>query len=214
MGAPTDAARAEVLARRAELLVETQRLEASARAAVDIPAKIRRQPAKTAGIAAGTAFLVLGGPQRLVRRARRLAFGPQADLPKSMLPKEIDKNLRKLGTDGDKVRPILEREFASYLNERSKLRTETERAAQLTAILGNVLRPISYRVGLRLAEQLFDPDAVLRGGAPEDPGTSKRPHEPRGRHHRVRRTEAPTPANAAEGANAGASTTQAGRSTR
>src|SRR4029077_11269301 len=62
--------------------------------------------------------------------------------------------------DGDKVRPILEREFASYLNERSKLRTETSRGAQLTAILGNVLRPISYRVGLRLAEQLFEPERV------------------------------------------------------
>jgi hypothetical protein len=127
---------------------------------VDIPAKIKRQPAKTAGIAAGTAFLVLGGPQRIVRRTRRAIFGPQADLPKSMLPKEVEKNLRKLGTDGDKVRPILEREFASYLNDRAKLRTETDRGAQLTAILGNVLRPVSYRLGLRLAEQLFDPEQI------------------------------------------------------
>jgi hypothetical protein len=158
VGAPTDAARAEVLARRAELLAETQRLEASARAAVDIPAKIKRQPAKTAGIAAGTAFLVLGGPQRVYRRARRAVFGPQADLPKAMLPKEIEKNLKKLGSDGDKVRPILEREFASYLNDRTKIRAETDRGAQLTAILGNILRPVSYRAGLRLAEQLFDPE--------------------------------------------------------
>src|SRR5262249_52812346 len=99
-----------------------------------------------------------GGPQRVVRRARRAVFGPQSDLPKSMLPKEVEKNLRKLGSDGDKVRPILEREFASYLNDRAKLRTETDRGAQLSGILGNILRPISYRVGLRLAEQLFDPE--------------------------------------------------------
>ena len=68
MGARTDAARAEVVASRAALLDEVQRLEAAARAAVDIPGKVRRAPAKTAGLAAGTAFVVLGGPQRLYRR--------------------------------------------------------------------------------------------------------------------------------------------------
>jgi len=68
VGAETDAARAEVLASRAALLDEVQRLEASARAAVDIPAKIRRAPAKTAGLAAGTAFMALGGPNHYVAR--------------------------------------------------------------------------------------------------------------------------------------------------
>ena len=65
MGAQTDAARAEVLASRQALLDEVQRLEASARAAADIPAKVKRNPARTAGLAAGTAFVVLGGPQRI-----------------------------------------------------------------------------------------------------------------------------------------------------
>jgi hypothetical protein len=91
VGAETDAARAEVLASRAALLDEVQRLEASARAAVDIPAKVRRAPARTAGLAAGTAFVVLGGPQRLYRRARRAILGPKADMPKSLLPKDVEK---------------------------------------------------------------------------------------------------------------------------
>ena len=121
MGAETDAARAEVLASRAALLEEVHRLEASARAAVDIPGKIKRQPAKTAGLAAGAAFVALGGPQRLFRRGRRLVLGPKADLPKSMLPKDVEKTLRKLGTDGDHVRSVLEREFARYLADRSKM---------------------------------------------------------------------------------------------
>ena len=134
MGADTDAARAEVVASRAALLEEVQRLESSARAAIDIPAKIRRAPAKTAGLAAGTAFLALGGPQRLFRRARRAVRGPEADLPKSLLPKDIEKVVQKLGTDGDRVRGTLEREFVRYLDERSKVRRQSDASELLTSV--------------------------------------------------------------------------------
>jgi hypothetical protein len=160
VGAETDAARAEVLASRAALLDEVQRLEASARAAVDIPSKVRRAPAKTAGLAAGTAFVVLGGPQRLYRRARRAVFGPNADLPKSLLPKDIEKTVRKLGRDGDKVRGTLEREFAHYLDERSKVRRDSDAAALATTIAANVLKPVSSRLGKQLAARLFEPDSA------------------------------------------------------
>jgi hypothetical protein len=159
MGARTDAARAEVLARRRDLLAEAQRLEASARAAVDIPGKIRRAPAKTAGLAAGTAFLALGGPQRLFRRARRAVQGPDAELPKSMLPKDIEKAVRSLGADGDKVRGSLEREFARYLAERSKSRRNADIAEVATTIVGNVLKPASARLGKQFAEGFLAPDA-------------------------------------------------------
>ena len=42
MGTRTDAALAQVVAARAELDAELDRLEAAGRAAVDIPAKVRR----------------------------------------------------------------------------------------------------------------------------------------------------------------------------
>ena len=160
MGTETDAARAEVVASRAALLEGVQRLEASARAAVDIPAKVRRAPAKTAGLAAGTAFVVLGGPQRLFRRARRAIRGPAAELPKSMLPKDVEKTIRMLGSDGDKVRGTLEREFARYLDDRSKVRREAELGAVATTIAANVLKPLSSRFGKQLAERLFAPDSA------------------------------------------------------
>src|SRR5213075_1730579 len=150
----------EVVASRAALLDEAQRLEAAARAAVDIPGKVRRAPAKTAGLAAGTAFVVLGGPQRLFRRARRAILGPQADLPKSLLPDQIEKTVRKLGGDGDKVRGTLEREFSRYLAERSKTRKEREPVELATTLAANVLKPISSRLGKQLAEQLFAPDSA------------------------------------------------------
>jgi hypothetical protein len=116
----TDAARDRVLEARAELADELEALEASVRAAVDIPAKIRRSPAKAGAILGGTAFLVLGGPRRLFRAGKRAVTGAPAPLPDSMLPKEIEKTLRKLGHDGDKVRGVLERDFAAYTKKANK----------------------------------------------------------------------------------------------
>ena len=158
MGARTDAARTEVLVRRGELLGEVQRLEAAGRSAVDIPAKVRRAPAKTAGLAFGTAFIALGGPRRLFGRARRAVRGPQAELPKSLLPNEIEKTLRSMGTDGDRVRGTLEREFASYLSERTEVRRSQSSRELVIAVLNNLLRPISLRVGWSLAGRLVSPD--------------------------------------------------------
>jgi len=158
VGARTDAARAEVLAARQGLEDEVVRLEASARAAVDIPARLRREPAKVGGAAVGAAFLLLGGPKRLFRRARTAVFGPQAGMPKSMLPDEIEKTLRKLGPDGEKVRGTLEREFAKFLEERAPERKNADLMALAGGLLGNALRPASVKAGREFAERLFDPD--------------------------------------------------------
>ena len=104
MATETDAARDRVLEARAALGEELETLEASVRAAADIPAKIRRNPARAAAVAGGAGFLAIGGPRRVLRAGRRAVFGAPAPFPKSMLPEEIDKSLRRLGDDGDKVR--------------------------------------------------------------------------------------------------------------
>ena len=149
MAEDTDAARDRVLAARAALGEELLALEASARAAVDIPARIRRSPAKAAAIAGSAGFVVLGGPGRLIRRARRAVFGPTADLPKRMLPKEIEKTLKKLGDDGDKVRGAIERDFAAYAEEAAK------RNPPLPAMVATSIgRPLLQR-GLKAAGEWF-----------------------------------------------------------
>jgi hypothetical protein len=124
---------------------------------VDIPAKIRRAPAQTAGLAAGAAFIVAGGPKRLIRGFRRAVFGPEADLPKSMLPREVDKTLKKLGSDGDKVRGTLEREFASYLDEKAEERRKRDLTGTAAVLVASLLGPLTKRLGDRLAEELFTP---------------------------------------------------------
>lgn len=158
MGARTDAARSEVLAARAGLDEELVRLEASGRAAVDIPARLRREPAKVLGTAGGAAFLLLGGPKRVFQGVRRAILGPKADMPKSMLPKEIDQELRKMGDDGERVRRKLEREFANYLDENAEARKERDLGATTAVLLGGVLKPVVQRFGKQLAERALDAD--------------------------------------------------------
>ena len=160
MGARTDAARAEVLAARAGLDEELVRLEASGRAAVDIPARLRREPAK-----------VLGRRRRCrvpaARRARSACsrasaepiFGPDADLPKSMLPPEVEKTLKKLGPDGEKVRG-----HAGARVRRLPRREGAAAARSATSAprprcsLGGALKPVVTRLGKQLAERALDPD--------------------------------------------------------
>jgi hypothetical protein len=159
VGARTDAARAEVLAAREGLDEELVRLEASGRAAVDIPARLKREPAKVLGTAGGAAFLLLGGPKRVFKGVRRAILGPKADMPKSMLPKEIDQELRKMGDDGERVRRKLEREFANYLDENAEARKERDLGATTAVLLGGVLKPVVQRFGKQLAERALDPDS-------------------------------------------------------
>jgi hypothetical protein len=158
VGEGTSVARAEVLAAREALDEELVRLEASVRAAVDIPAKIKRSPVKAAGLAGGAAFVVLGGPRRVLRGARHAVFGRPEPLPKSMLPEEIDASLRKLGEDGDKVRGLLEHEFASYLEHTEPARRGRNLRGAITVVTVAFVRPLVLGYSKRLAGQIFATD--------------------------------------------------------
>jgi hypothetical protein len=149
----TDAARDRVLAARASLGEELETLEASVRAAIDVPAKIRRSPAKFAAAAGGTAFLAVGGPRRVFRAGRRAVFGAPPALPESMLPGEIQKALRGLGDDGDKVRGALERDFAAYAKQAQRDRSRTR-----TLLLLTVARPLLSAATKSAVGWLFSAD--------------------------------------------------------
>jgi hypothetical protein len=149
----TDAARDRVLAARSDLGEELHRLEASARDAVDIPAKIRRSPGKAAAAVGGVAFLALKGPQRLFRLGSRVVRGKPAAMPSSMLPKDVDKTLRKLGHDGDQVRGTIERDFAAYLKK-----AQADRRSFRTLMILTVGRPILDRAARAAADFIFTPN--------------------------------------------------------
>jgi hypothetical protein len=148
-----DAARDRVLAARSELAGQIELLEASARAAVDIPAKIKRSPAKAAGLIGGVAFLALKGPQRLFRFAREQVRGEPEPLPRRLLPDEVEKTLRKLGDDGEKVRGALERDFAEYAKKSAK-----DRQAVGSVLLLALGRPLAGRAARAIGDAIFSPN--------------------------------------------------------
>lgn len=158
MGEGKESARAQVLASRALLDEELVRLEASARAAVDIPAKVKRHPVKAAGVAAGAGFVVLGGPRRVLRGARNAVFGRPDPLPKSMLPDEIERAIKELGPNGERVRGTLEREFSRYLADKGPERRERDMRRLVGALMWTLGRPIAVRAGWRLADTLVATD--------------------------------------------------------
>jgi hypothetical protein len=165
VGEGTSPARPAVLAAREALLASRQGLddelvllEASARAAVDIPAKVKKHPVKAAGIAAGAGFIAVGGPRRLFRRAKRAVMGPEEPLPKHLLPKEIESSLKKLGTDGDRVRGLVEREFARYLDDKAEERKGRDLNAVIATLLLAAGRPVINRYGKQIVEQVLTTD--------------------------------------------------------
>jgi hypothetical protein len=154
VAAEADAARERVLAARAELATEVERLQASARAAVDIPSRIKRSPARAAAVVGGVGFVALGGPRRLFRRAKSAIVGPDQPLPESMLPEEVEKALKRLGTDGDRIRGVLERDFAAYVKT-----AEKRRGPPLLQSLYYTLTSTMLRRGSKLAvDWLLQPD--------------------------------------------------------
>ena len=118
MADATAEARQQVGAARRAAERELDALGSSTRAALDIPAKVRRHPVETVGAASGAAFLLLGGPRRVAKTVERRFFPQRADRPKTLLPKDVDRSLKHLpAEDRENVRAHLERDFASYLQK-------------------------------------------------------------------------------------------------
>ncbi len=111
-------ARQEVENARQGLAHELDQLGSSTRAALDIPAKVRRNPARTAGVAGGAAFLLMGGPKRLARAAEARFFPKRVVKRDRALPKDVQKTINKLpAEDREQVEAQLERDFQSYLRK-------------------------------------------------------------------------------------------------
>ena len=118
MADATAEARQEVVRARRGVEAELDQLASSTRAALDIPAKVRRHPVETAGVAGGAAFLLLGGPRRVARAAERRFFPERANRPPKLLPKDVDQALRKLPPgDREMIEGHLEKDFAAYLRK-------------------------------------------------------------------------------------------------
>ena len=164
MDETTAAARQQVVEARAALLVEVDELEAATRAALDVPAKIRRNPVKFAAGAGGLTFLVLGGPQRMARRVTRTLRGGRTRQPATVLPDEIERLVAELGGDGDAIRARLDREFADYLAIQKRSGRLRSGAANSFWRGANVFTTVfAANAAGRLAQRLFAGDRAGSG---------------------------------------------------
>ena len=116
MADETADARKQVAEARSNASAELDTLGSSARAALDFPAKIKRHPVQTVGVLGGAAFMLLGGPRRVAKAAEQRFFPERANRPPTLLPKDVDKTLKRLPEeDREQIRAHLERDFAAYL---------------------------------------------------------------------------------------------------
>jgi hypothetical protein len=139
-----------------DVSIPAQPADPAARAAVDVRAKVRRNTGKTAAAAAGTAFVVLGGPGKVFRSVKRRIVGAPEPLPASLLPEQVEKAVRRLGDDGAKVRGTLEREFAAFVDTNRK---SEPRFLRRVLLAGGV--PLASRVGRAIVKRLLT-------GSPDD----------------------------------------------
>jgi hypothetical protein len=161
---------AGVKAAREGVATEMDNLNTSVRAAVDIPAKIKRNPVPTLGAAGGAAFLLLGGPRRLAQGVEKRLFPKRYTRPPKVLPRDIEKAIDRLPEeDRDKVRAHLERDFAAYLrDEHAKEPPNARTSAWKTYQL--LLATVGARAAREMVKYLFDEPRDSRKPRGEDPG--------------------------------------------
>ena len=161
MADSTAEARQELERARRRADAELDELGAATRSALDIPAKIRRNPLKVAGLAGGAAFLALGGPKRVIRATEKRVFPGRKEKLESILPKEVARTVDKLGGDAAAVRANLERDFMHYLERKHPEEAPNARRSfwRTYDILAGSLGTLAARA---MAKRLFEAQAEPR----------------------------------------------------
>lgn len=165
-------AMAGVEASRAALSERLDDLVDATHSALDVPAKIRRNPAKTAALVGGTGFLLAGGPRRVVRFVgRRILPQPRPDPNAGILPDEIEKVLKDTGVAKDpEVRRALNKDFAEYLRQKGKYGPEPTAATSFWRTFDKVAGPLGTAGARLMVQRLMEAErerAQLRAEARE-----------------------------------------------
>jgi hypothetical protein len=151
------AALAELKNARAAVAESLDQLSSSAQAALDIPAKIRRNPVKTAALIGGTGFLLAGGPRRVVRYAVRKVRPERPDPYAGLLPPEIEKVLKDADLASDsEVRRALNEDFADYLRQKGRYEPPPTAATALWRTFDRLAGPLGTAGARVLVQRLME----------------------------------------------------------
>jgi hypothetical protein len=155
------AARKQVAVAQTAFQDDLDTLSEATRSAMDIPAKVRKSPVKSAALAGGAGFLLLGGPRRVMGAViSRVAPKRTRDPYEGLLPDEIEHVLRDSGAaDLPGVRAALARDFADYLKTKGKVEAKRPTAADsLWRTYDAVVGPMGTVAARLLVERLFAAD--------------------------------------------------------
>jgi hypothetical protein len=149
---------ADLQAAREGLEDSLDELTGATQSALDIPAKIRRNPVKTVALLGGTGFLVAGGPRRVARFvARRVLPQPRPDPYAGLLPADIEKVLKDSGVAKDpEVRRALNRDFADYLKQNGEYEAEASPASTLWRTFDRVAGPLGTAGARIMVQRLME----------------------------------------------------------
>ena len=169
------AAMSELDAARADVRAALDDLTDAARSAVDLPAKMRRNPVKTIALAGGAGFLLLGGPRKVVRYAVRTVRPAGPSPGRGLLPDEVEKVLKdsEVGNDPE-VRRALEEDFAEYLRRKGKVTPEPSAATSFWRTFDRLAGPLGTAGARVLVTRLMEAER-MRSDA------RRQAHQPRGK---------------------------------
>lgn len=142
---------AEVRASRTAFYGEMEELEARGRAALDVRSSLTRQPVQIAGLAAGTGFVLLGGPGRAWKYVRSRVI-PRSIRPP--VPPALDGVLKAMGDDGTAAQELAD------MIEASRGRSRPGRIQRFLS--GSVFLPLGLDLARRLTSRLLDVDPVVK----------------------------------------------------
>ena len=135
MGETLAETRVEIAARRADNERTASELDARVRHALDVKARFRENPLTFIGLGAGAVFLLVGGPARVFRFARRRANPSAAEQAYDALPAPmqawVDTLVSGTGPKAQKARDALIEELARWRHDPikdKKARKELARA--------------------------------------------------------------------------------------
>jgi hypothetical protein len=150
-----EAARRDLKAARGALGTELDGLTAAIGSALDVPAKVRKDPIKAAALAGGTGFLLLGGPRRIIRAASSRLL-PKRRKERGLLPKDVERILRSSDAGKDpRVRQALEDDFADFLARKGRLEPEPSASRSFWRTYDSLVGPIGTVAARLLVERLF-----------------------------------------------------------
>jgi hypothetical protein len=148
---------AELEAARSGVQDSLDELSAATQSALDVPAKIRRSPVKTAALVGGAGFLLAGGPRRMVRFATSRVRPPKPDPYAGLLPPEIERVLRDVGlADDPEVRRALDQDFAEYLKQKGRYGPQPTASTSLWRTFDRLAGPLGTAGARVLVQRLME----------------------------------------------------------